>query len=368
MPFTGILWDMSIYEVARVAGVSKSTVSRVINRGAGVASTTQTAVEDAMRRLGYWPSDRRPGPKPRRVAQMVRRGVEPPRELRSGCIALVNAGRSAELLGHPYYARLQRVLRTMLAGKGLNLVLDDMSPERAPLCVSEGRVDGVILTGQSPDERFLGRLGGVPTVWMGGGPGGRLLVDHVLADNFAIGTMAAEYLLAAGCRRLAFMNPDPAANSSASREWAFCARVGSAPVERFVYHAEQPQAEDWISQALKRRLGELIDRMLASPALPDGLFLPYDQHAPIVQLLLAQRGVRSGPPGKESGIVLISVGNEEPFLGSMARRSATIDPNPQEMAAWAMDQLLARIDQPSKDPVRVMVQPYLVAPTAAEQR
>jgi DNA-binding LacI/PurR family transcriptional regulator len=62
------------------------------------------------------------------------------------------------------------------------------------------------------------------------------------------------------------------------------------------------------------------------------------------------------------------VGNEEPFLGSMARRSATIDPNPQEMAAWAMDQLLARIDQPSKDPVRVMVQPYLVAPTAAEQR
>ena len=55
---------MPISEVAKLAGVSSSTVSRVINNHPSVAPETVTSVRNAMQQLGYAPSERRPGPKP----------------------------------------------------------------------------------------------------------------------------------------------------------------------------------------------------------------------------------------------------------------------------------------------------------------
>src|SRR5690349_8888661 len=55
---------MSIFDVAKLAGVSSSTVSRVINNHPRVAPETAQNVRKAMKQLGYTPSERRPGPKP----------------------------------------------------------------------------------------------------------------------------------------------------------------------------------------------------------------------------------------------------------------------------------------------------------------
>src|SRR5918998_2928850 len=55
---------MSITRVAKLAGVSSSTVSRVINNHPRVAPETAESVRKAMQELNYTPSDRRPGPKP----------------------------------------------------------------------------------------------------------------------------------------------------------------------------------------------------------------------------------------------------------------------------------------------------------------
>src|SRR5215218_4812306 len=55
---------MSISKVAKLAGVSSSTVSRVINNHPRVAPETAASVRKAMEQLNYTPSDRRPGPKP----------------------------------------------------------------------------------------------------------------------------------------------------------------------------------------------------------------------------------------------------------------------------------------------------------------
>ena len=46
----------TIYDVAKTAGVSPKTVSRVLNRDAPVAAKTRDAVEAAMTQLGYVPS------------------------------------------------------------------------------------------------------------------------------------------------------------------------------------------------------------------------------------------------------------------------------------------------------------------------
>ena len=82
---------MSIVKVANVAGVSKSTVSRVINHSGEVAPARAEAVRAAMRSMGYSPSMRRRGPKP-----LARRGI------RTGNIAMLVMGmRPADLYRLP---------------------------------------------------------------------------------------------------------------------------------------------------------------------------------------------------------------------------------------------------------------------------
>ena len=46
----------TIFDVAKAAGVSKSTVSRVLNGESGVKEATREAVEKAIRELKYTPS------------------------------------------------------------------------------------------------------------------------------------------------------------------------------------------------------------------------------------------------------------------------------------------------------------------------
>ena len=70
---------MSISKVAKLAGVSSSTVSRVINNHPRVAPETVQSVKKAMKELGYVPSDRRPGPKPS-ARQRVGTGNEVPQQ------------------------------------------------------------------------------------------------------------------------------------------------------------------------------------------------------------------------------------------------------------------------------------------------
>src|ERR1700759_3306386 len=55
---------VSIINVAKRAGVSNTTVSRVINNHPNIAPETHRAVKAAMEELGFVASDRRPGPKP----------------------------------------------------------------------------------------------------------------------------------------------------------------------------------------------------------------------------------------------------------------------------------------------------------------
>ena len=47
---------VTIFDVAKEAGVSKSTVSRVINRDTKVKKETRDAVEAAIKKLNYSPS------------------------------------------------------------------------------------------------------------------------------------------------------------------------------------------------------------------------------------------------------------------------------------------------------------------------
>ncbi|WP_309113489.1 LacI family DNA-binding transcriptional regulator [Saccharothrix sp.] len=178
-------------EVARAAGVSKSTVSRVINGEPYVSLKAREAVHQAITRLGYSPNQ----------AARTLAGS------RANCIALVVSEQGSRVLADPFFAGVLRGVHAELAGKRVQLVLM-MSKEGDEqdlvnyLC--GGHVDGVLvisLHGQDPLPRTLADAG-LPTV-VGGRPLGAGGVPYVDSDNFNGAMEAARYLSSLGRRRVA---------------------------------------------------------------------------------------------------------------------------------------------------------------------
>ncbi|MET1074704.1 MAG: LacI family DNA-binding transcriptional regulator [Umezawaea sp.] len=180
-----------IEEVARQAGVSKSTVSRVINGEQYVSSKAREAVLAAVVSLGYSPNQ----------AARTLAGS------RTNCIALVVSEQGSRVLSDPFFAGVLRGVHAELAGHRVQLVLmmsqqDDEQDLVGYLC--GGHVDGALvisLHGQDPLPRTLADAG-LPIV-VGGRPLGAPGVPYVDADNFNGGLEAARYLVAKGRKRIA---------------------------------------------------------------------------------------------------------------------------------------------------------------------
>lgn len=128
---------MTIADVAREAGVSRATVSRVINGVPNVNGETVALIRQTMEKMGYMRMAIRPGPKPR---------LQHPSRLRTGAIALVTIGGSGDLFREPTMASVIDQIQATCRKHHLSLLLDQMSsPEQLPLCVQARRVDGVLL-------------------------------------------------------------------------------------------------------------------------------------------------------------------------------------------------------------------------------
>ena len=93
--------------VARVAGVSRATVSRVVNESPRVSPDVRAAVESAIRQLGYTPN--------RAARSLVTR--------RSDSIAVVITEPTGRLFSDPFFPRLVRGVASELAARDLQLVL-----------------------------------------------------------------------------------------------------------------------------------------------------------------------------------------------------------------------------------------------------
>jgi DNA-binding LacI/PurR family transcriptional regulator len=110
---------MSIVRVAEVAGVSKSTVSRVINNAPDVDPAIVGVVLAAMKAVGYRPPAVRPGPKP-----VARRGAK------NGGILLLAAGFSAaELYQLPVFPTVLHGIEREAGACGMNLSLASLTPD-----------------------------------------------------------------------------------------------------------------------------------------------------------------------------------------------------------------------------------------------
>jgi LacI family gluconate utilization system Gnt-I transcriptional repressor len=180
-------------DVARVAGVARVTVSRVLSNPQSVAPATRAAVQDAIDKLGYVPN------------------------LNAGTLASSRSrivGCIVPSLSNAWFAETIDGLSDVLAAAGYQLLLGQSgygpaSEERLVDTFLGRRVDAMVLTGSERSDAVRGRLAsaGIPVVetWdLGLEP----LDMAVGFSNYAVGEAAAEHLLARGCRSFGYIGAD----------------------------------------------------------------------------------------------------------------------------------------------------------------
>ncbi|HSK37014.1 MAG TPA: LacI family DNA-binding transcriptional regulator [Actinomycetota bacterium] len=189
-PGTGI--PPTLEQVAALAGVSRATVSRVVNGSPKVSPVVRAQVERAVAKLGYVPN--------RAARSLVTR--------RADSVALVVSEPHARFFSEPFFAGVVRGVSAVLAETGVQLLLliaQDL-PDRGRLerYAVGGHVDGVLLASLHGDDPLPGILerAGVPAVLVGR-PAGAAPASYVDADNRGGAGKAVAHLARRGRRRIA---------------------------------------------------------------------------------------------------------------------------------------------------------------------
>lgn len=189
----------TIRDVAAAAGVSRGTVSRVINGGHWVSPDARAAVEGAIERTGYTANHH---------ARSLATG-------RAGSLAFLMTEPQHLLFDDPTFALLLRGAAEALSKRQMTLVLliAGTPAERANVehYVSTGHVDGVLLISSHEADPLLESLleAGVPTVACGVPLGHRAEVLSVSVDESGSAREMTAYLRGRGHRRIAMIaGPD----------------------------------------------------------------------------------------------------------------------------------------------------------------
>ena len=129
---------MSIVEIAKLAGVSHTTVSRVVNNEGNVRPETAIKVRSVMKKIGYIP-------KP----PSMRRGPRRTKDVgfKTGNIAFLASSDNLKVLSNsPVMHDVVHGIEEALAFHGMSMVQGAVSSKRQlPPIVSRGEVDGVIV-------------------------------------------------------------------------------------------------------------------------------------------------------------------------------------------------------------------------------
>lgn len=231
---------VTLREVAELAGVSRSAVSRSFTEGASVSKKTRDKVEKAAQQLGYQPNA---------LASSLTTG-------RTKLIGLI-----ANNFHNPLFLQVFDRFSRGLQDRGLRPLLINLSAETDPTntvnLLRQYSVDGAIVASSTLLPGFAAAIkdAGVPVVHSFGRKAVRPRVNIVGIDNQACGKMAADTLIARGYRRIGFLGGPKDASSTQDRLAGFLTALGQHEDVEITHSF----AADYTFQAGRQEMLRLID-------------------------------------------------------------------------------------------------------------
>lgn len=260
----------TIEEVASAAGVSRSTVSRVVNGSTAVSPEALLAVKRAIDELSYVPN--------RAARSLASRQTH--------AIALIVPEDTTRFFGDPFFAAIVAGITGALRGSDylLNLLIASDDPgDKMTSFVRNGGVDGALIVSHHTSDAFIDRVAdAVPVVW-GGRPVRIREGDYVVdVDNVAGARAATAHLIETGRTRIATISGPMTMVSSVDRVQGFRGALAEAGLSPFA-----EEAGDYSETS-----GADAARRILAAGRPDAIFVASDLMARGALTALRAAGIR----------------------------------------------------------------------------
>lgn len=265
---------MNISEFAKIAGVSKSTVSLAFNGNDKIPETTRNRILELAKRYDYRPSA---------VARSMRH-----KYTKSICLMLPD-------IINPFFPGILKGVEEVAVQKSYTVVFSnfDGREENVQIHVEMVRdrwIDGVIycgLTGSSIEEKFIREFmdSNIPVVFVDRGLEGHQ-TDTVMIDNYDAGYRATKYLTGLGHTRIGLVNGPRGVFILNRRTQGYL----DAQSEAGIADGESMIVEGHIAESTAE---QAVSRFLSLPQKPSAIFVPAgDILAISIQTKLQKRGFR----------------------------------------------------------------------------
>ena len=260
---------VTIGSVAQAAGVSASTVSRVLNGTAVVSDLKKQAIDEAIATLGFVPNP-------------IARGLAGGRTFSIGVVT--------QALDSPFYGAAMRGIEDELLPAGYNALFvsghwDAAAESRCIGVLQSRRVDGiVVLTGRLTDQALKTYAKNQPLVVTGRtlkAPG----LFTLNFDNFEGGRLATQHLIRLGHKRIAFITGDAGHPDATERLRGYRAALKDAGIafdQALVVPGEYHELSGLLA----------VDRLLLTHQRFTAIFAANDQMAVGAALGLQRRSLR----------------------------------------------------------------------------
>ncbi|MEC4727537.1 substrate-binding domain-containing protein [Shewanella sp. D64] len=320
----------TIRDVAKLAGVSTTTVSHVLNKTRFVSAEGKAKVENAVMQLNYVPN-------------IVARSLK---------------GGSSRVLGmlvtdsnNPFYADLIQWVDQVAYRHGYNLILCNTQGNRERAkdymsMLSQRRVDGMLMMSSDARQLPVSSYGTMPMVMMDSGPE-RAGYDRILDDSEQGGYMATKHLLAAGHRSIGLLAGPLEKSNSQNR---------IAGYRRAMAEANADVDEGWIQSGEFTYEGGVtaMTELLKQQKTVTAVFASND--------LMAMGAIRvAGEHGLTIPQDLSMIGYDDIPGAKYFNPPLTTMRQPLElMAEQAIAMLLARMETPEREGQRTLLTPTLI--------
>jgi DNA-binding LacI/PurR family transcriptional regulator len=327
--------------VAALSGVSRATVSRVVNGSTRVSEQARDAVTAAIAALGYVPN--------RAARSLVTR--------RTDTIVLIVHERQDTVFTDPFFANVLRGINSALAATDLQLMLlqaqGERERDRALRYVGNGHLDGVVLIslhGDDPMPRVITGAG-VPLVMVGRSLTGQRL-DTVDSDNAGGAQAAVRHLYTTGRRRLASVagpqDMAPGVDRLRGYREALWALGADADARRVAYGD--------FTEASGRAAAELL---LAEEPELDAVFAASDLMA-----IGALHALRAAGRRVPDDVAVVGF-DDAPIAAYTDPPLTTVRQRVEQLGLEAVRLLLRRLEEPAGEPEAIVLETDMVVRASA---
>lgn len=342
---------MSIIKIAKIAGVSHTTVARVINNERNVRPETAARIREIMESEGYTP--KAPG---------LRRG---PRRFdrvgfKTGNIAFLTSYEfgSKVISASPIMNHVLHGLEESISSNGLSLIHGSIGFGRdLPPIISRGDVDGIIIWPDLANVSIknLNVLRKFKIVYVMSGGEYTLPGDRVMPNNKDIGRIAADYLIEQGHKHIVFFTASQFCekDTAMKRRW----ETFSQTAEKAGVKAERFVADQTVLQGVGLGdkedlvLEEKIADVFCGAVKPTGMFVCYDSLTAKLYPILNKTGVK---PGRD--VEIVTCNNEESYLTGLDPVPLSINLQPEKIGRSAVEQLRRRVLNHDDDDSQVTIE------------